>query len=183
MVFNPETWIAVASAITAVCALSVTVWQGRQNYKHNKMSVRPKLSAFESYDDDGKTRLVAFELINSGFGPAIIKDFILVYDGKEVSKNNRKTYEDFLRGKTKFFTDLNIVSFVPGSSLLMNERCEIFSFRHTHGQDALFIDKLNLRVNYQSIYEDETFIYDSQKDRIHQGKESVTSSHKEGDGP
>lgn len=173
MSFNPETWIAIASVVTAVCALGVTVWQGRQNYKHNKMSVRPNLSAFESYDDNGKTRLVAFELINSGFGPAIIKDFILVYDGQEVSKNNRKTYEDFLREKTKSFTDLNIVSFVPDSSLLMNERCEIFSFRHKHGQDASFIDKLNLRVNYQSIYEDETFTYDSRKDRKFHGRENI----------
>lgn len=84
-----ETSISLASAAVALCALGVTVWQGRQNNRHNKMSVRPKLTASENYQDDDNERTVSFELINSGFGPAIIKDFILVYDGKEVAKNKR----------------------------------------------------------------------------------------------
>ena len=166
-----ETSISLASAVVAVCALSVTVWQGRQNYKHNKMSVRPKLTASEDYQDDDKGRTVSFELINSGFGPAIIKDFILVYYGKEVSKNNCKGYEDFLMQLSKDVAFQSMYSFIPDSSLLAGERYELFSFRHKHGQDVSFIDKLNLRVNYQSIYEDETFIYDSKKDRLFQGRE------------
>lgn len=166
-----ETSISLASAVVALCALGVTVWQGNQNYRHNKMSVRPKLTASENYQDDDKGRTVNFELINAGFGPAIIKDFILVYDGKEVSNNNRKTYEDFLQQLSKEVVFQSLYSFIPDSSLLAGERYELFSFRYKHGQDVSFIDKLNLRVNYQSIYEDETFIYDSKKDRLFQGRE------------
>jgi hypothetical protein len=165
--------IALASAVVALCALGVTFWQGYLMRQHNKISVRPKLTATENYEDTDKARAISFELINSGFGPAIIKDFILVYDGEEVSRNNRKTYDDFLRKKTRAFTDVNIFFFVPDSSLLMNERCELFSFRYKHGQDASFIHKLNLRVSYQSIYEDETFMYDSRKDRQFGGLEAA----------
>jgi hypothetical protein len=173
MEINVETYIAIASAFIAVCALGVTVWQGRQNHKHNKMSVRPKITTMENFDDDGRNRTVSFELINSGFGPAIIKDFILVYDGEEVSKNNRKTYEDFLKEKVKSqgCKIVNIVSFAPDSALLVNERCELLSFHHRVGEDASFINKLDLRVNYQSIYEDETYTYDSRKDRLYHGLE------------
>jgi hypothetical protein len=170
---NWETSISLASAVVAACALGVTVWQGCQNYKHNKLSVRPKLTASESYHDADKGRTITFELINSGFGPAIIKDFILVYDGKEVSNNNRKAYEDFLTKltKDKGIDLVSIYSFIPNSSLLAGERYELFSFHHTHGQNISFIDKLNLRVSYQSIYEDETWPYDSKKDRLFLGRE------------
>lgn len=166
-----ETYISIASAVVALCALGVTVWQGRQNDRHNKMSVRPKLTASEDYHDDDYGRIVSFELINAGFGPAIIKDFILVYDGKEVSKNNRKTYEDFLRHLSKDVVFQSMYSFIPGSSLSAGERYELFSFRHKQGQDVSFIEKLNLRVNFQSIYEDETWEYDSKKDRSFNGRE------------
>lgn len=166
-----ETSISLASAVVAACALGVTIWQGRQNDRHNRMSVRPKLTASENYQDDDNGRTVTFELINSGFGPAIIKDFILVYDGKEVSKNNRKTYEEFLTHLSKDVQFQSLYSFIPDSSLLAGEKYELFSFRHKHGQDVSFIDKLNLRVNYQSIYEDETFPYDSKKDRQFHGRE------------
>lgn len=168
---SSEIWISLASAVVALCALGVTVWQGRQNDKHNKMSVRPKLTASEDYEDDDKGRTVSFELINAGFGPAIIKDFVLVYDGKEVANNNRKAYEDFLRQLSQDVSFQSLYSFIPDSSLLAGERYELFSFRHKHGQDISFIDKLNLRVNYQSIYEDEIFVYDSKKDRLFRGRE------------
>lgn len=166
-----ETSISLASAVVALCALGVTVWQGRQNDRHNKMSVRPKLTASEDYQDDDKGRTVSFELINAGFGPAIIKDFVLIYDEKEVANNNRKAYEDFLQQLSKDVVFQSLYSFIPDSSLLAGERYELFSFRHRHGQDVSFIDKLNLRVNYQSIYEDEIFVYDSKKDRRFHGRE------------
>lgn len=168
-----EMWISMASAVVAVCALGVTVWQGNQNYRHNKMSVRPKLTASEDYQDDDNGRVVSFELINAGFGPAIIKDFILVYDGKVVAQNNRKTLEDFLKKltKDKNVELLSLYSFIPDSLLLTEESSEIFSFYIQHGQDMSFIDKLNIRINYQSIYEDETWEYDSKKDRRFQGRE------------
>ena len=181
MDFNTETWVAIASAFTAVCALGATIWQGQQNYKHNKLSVRPKLTTMENYENTDETRTVTFELINAGFGPAIFKDFILVYDGKEISKNNRKTYEDFLTEKTQGFTDVCIFSFIPDSTISSGECCELFSFTHKHGQDASFINKLNLRVNYQSIYEDEIYEYDSRKDRQYFIKDNKTSSKVEGD--
>lgn len=161
-----ETYIAIASAFVALCALAVTVWQGRQNYKHNKISVRPKLTTMENFHDEGRLITVSYELINSGFGPAIIKDFILVYEDKEISKNNRKTYEEFLKEKAKSegCHVLNVIAFAPDSALLAGERCELFSFEHDSLEDISFINKLDLRVNYQSIYEEKTYTYDSNKE-------------------
>ena len=172
MNFSPELWVALASAVVAICALFVTVYEVRQIRKHNRLSVRPLLTTMQNYDVKGKRQTFSFELINAGFGPAIIKDFILLYDGKEVSKNNIKKLEDFLLKKTRQFRDVKKVSFVPGSSLVAQERCEIFYFTYELGQDISFLEKLDLRVNYQSIYKDEVFTYDTKKDRLFHGEEA-----------
>lgn len=171
---NWEIYISTTSLVIALCALGVTVWQGKQNYRHNKMSVRPKLTASENYEDDEDGRNVTFELINSGFGPATIKEFVLYYDGKEISKNNREVYEEFLKklAKDNGVDLLSLYSFIPESSLLAEEHFELFSFRHKKGQDVSFANKLNIHVKYQSIYaeEDKTFEYDSKRDRVFQGR-------------
>ncbi len=159
MTFNPEIWIAVASAVVAICALAVTIWQGRQNYKHNKISVRPKLAVSKNLKPTKTKKTVCFELINSGVGPAIIKDFILIYDREEVSKNNYKTYENFLKDKARNAKLVSIGFLSPGVSISIKESFNLFSFQYKHEQDILFVDKLSLRIHYQSIYEDEIFTY------------------------
>ena len=169
MDFSTDTWIALASSATALCALGLSLWEGHQNRRHNKLSVRPLLTAEQNFENIDNEKIIRFELMNAGFGPAIIKDFILSYDGREVSKNNRKTYESFLEEKTKGFKILNIFSFVPDSSMPQHEKCELFSFSCKLDSNPSFMNKLNLRINYQSIYQDEIFTYDSRKDRLFQG--------------
>ena len=163
-----ETWIV---AFVAVCALGVTVWQGRQNYKHNRMSVRPQLAVFEYSDTTETEKNVWLELVNSGIGPAIIKDFILLYDGKEVSKNNYKTYKKFLDEKAGNGELVYFAAFVPSSIIPINRPIKPFSFRHKHGQDNSFIEKLNFYISYQSIYEDEILICDTRKSQHYRGNE------------
>jgi hypothetical protein len=175
MNFNAETWIALASAAVALCALGVTVWQGRQNYKHNKLSVRPFLGTFEYSDTlNRKTGRLTFELINCGIGPAIIKNFVLLYDGKEVSRNNRKNYYEFLQNLLADFGELEISMYGPGAAMQIGEKLLLLSFDYDlKKQDIGFADKLNLVVEYQSIYEDEVFTYDSKRDRLFHGEEAA----------
>jgi hypothetical protein len=175
MNFNAETYIALASAIVSLCALGAAIWQGKQNYKHNKLSVRPFFGTLQ-YNDvvKGNVGKVTFTLINCGIGPAIIKSFVLLFDGKEVSRNNIKTFDSFLRGKFKDFSNIITVSYVPGAAIEIGERTEIFSFEYMlRGQDISIANKLNLIVDYQSIYQDEVFTYDSRLDRRFHGEEAV----------
>lgn len=177
MEFNAETWIAIASAITAVCALGVTVWQGRQNYKHNKLSVRPMLATMEAHDEKDNIGYASFTIENCGVGPAIIKKFILLNGDEEVSLNNRKTYDDFLRDITKDCFNIYTGSLVPGYSMPMNSKHPLLSFNYdTQKQDISFAHSLNLIVEYQSIYQDETFTYDSRKDRKFHGRDEICTS-------
>ncbi len=166
MTFNPEMWIAIASAIVAIFALAVTVWQGRQNYKHNKMSVLPKLSFMIPFEKTEKGRIVSVDFTNAGVGPAIITDFILTYDGKEVSKNNYKTYVDFLKEKSFNVKILYTFFFFPGATISVDEYCEVFAFQHKHGQDISSMKRLGLIIRYQSIYEDRIFTSNTRKIKL-----------------
>ena len=172
MNFDAEIWVATASAVIALCALGVTIWQGRQNYKHNKLSVRPFLGTF-MYTDivNKKTARRTFELMNCGIGPAIIKNFVLLYDGKEVSRNNRKIYYAFLQNLLADFEEVEISGYGPGAAMQIGEKLLLLSFDYNfEKQDISFTNKLNLIVDYQSIYGDEVFTYDSKRDRLFHGE-------------
>ena len=175
MSIDINTSIALASAFVATCALGVTLWQGRQNYKHNKLSVHPSLGTFEYHDTiSSKAGNLTFELMNCGIGPAIIKNFVLLYDGKEVSRNSRKTYYEFLQDLLADYDSLEISMYGPGAVMQVGEKMRLLSFDYNlKKQDIDFADKLNLIVDYQSIYEDEIFTYDSKRDRLFHGREVV----------
>lgn len=170
MLFNSEMWIAGASVVIACCALGVTIWQGRQNHKHNKLSVKPLLTTVETRHKINDTFETSVDIKNTGLGPAIIKDFILIYDDEEVSKNNRQLYHEFLN---KIASHLNVKHywFVPNSSMPADDVQELLFFEHKTDDDILFLQKLNIKINYQSIYGDETFTYDSRKDRLYHNAE------------
>lgn len=171
MDFDP---IALASAVVAGCALGVTFWQAHLMRQHNKLSVRPMLATMERNDTKDNAGYVEFELKNCGVGPAIIKNFVLLNGDEEVSRNNRKTYDDFLREKAQGFAKVYTGSLVPGSALSVGEKHPLLAFVYdAEKQDVSFIHRLNLVVEYQSIYQDEVFVYDSRQDRQFHGLETA----------
>lgn len=173
MIFDPEMWIALASVVVATCALAITIWQGRQNHKHNKLSVKPLLTTSEGFEEVGRNKFITtVEVLNTGFGPAIIKDFILIYDGQEVSKNNCQSYQELLDKIAKPL-HVNHYWFAPESSMPAEDVQELLSFEHKRDDDISFLKKLNIKINYQSVYGDETFTYDSRKDRLYHDARGV----------
>ncbi len=65
--------IALSSAITAACALFATFWQAWLSYKHNRLSVRPKL-VWHVTRRDSPNSGIAFAVRNLGLGPAVIRE-------------------------------------------------------------------------------------------------------------
>lgn len=159
--------IAFVSVVIAVCALGVTIWQGKQNDKHNKLSVRPFLSAKLYWDAKGDTGFFTYELMNCGIGPAIIKDFILFFGDKEVSRNNDQIYRNFLNKKLEKFMEVTPVSYLPGAVMQTKEIQALITFKYNiQNQSPIdFINKLHMVIHYQSIYQDEIFIHDLRTNR------------------
>ncbi len=169
MKFNSEKRIPWATAIVAVCALIVSFWQLTQNHKHNKLSVKPLLNVDYHVDDvvdddDKKTKTrkkITFVLKNVGVGPAIITDFLLLYDGKKVTEPHKKFFEkkfsDETAGNVKF---LDHIFFNPNSAIPVKASYTLLSFEHDEKHDISFLDKLNLYIIFESIYkEKDEFAY------------------------
>lgn len=160
------------SAIIATCALGVTFWQSCVTRKHNKLSVRPLLTTMESHDIKGNIGYIAFHLENCGVGPAIIKNFVLLYGDEEVARNDGTAYSAFLARKTDGCADVYTGFLVPGYALPAGTKHPLLLFSYDiQNKDVSFSEKLNLIVDYQSIYEDKVYTYDSRKDRLFHGRE------------
>lgn len=72
--------IAVASAAIALTALAVAIWQGILMRRHNRLSLRPHLT-FRQMMSEANPQF-SLELLNNGLGPAIIRRFQVLIDGK-----------------------------------------------------------------------------------------------------
>jgi hypothetical protein len=66
---DPSLVLSIAGTIIAICALTLSIWEGRQSRKHDRLSVRPLLM-FHHERASGARAII---LKNSGLGPAILK--------------------------------------------------------------------------------------------------------------
>ncbi|MGU9963397.1 MAG: hypothetical protein ACNYPD_04735 [Candidatus Halichondribacter symbioticus] len=153
-----------AAIIVAVLALLLTVWQGMEIRKHNRLSMRPLLN-ISWYDgwhdarDDGMIR-GELKISNNGLGLAIIKKVVLFYEGKEISYNNNETYCEFLLELTKGY-NARIGFIMPDAIIKADEHEILWTLEHHPKNDNIdFIHKLSLLIEYQSIYENKTFVLD-----------------------
>lgn len=95
---NCISWEAIpgiASAIIALCALALTLWQIVVTRCHNKLSVTPHLTTW-SHSDEGNNRY-QIDLLNNGIGPARIKSFSIQVDGQAVDGEGTEPIEKALK--------------------------------------------------------------------------------------
>ena len=163
MFLSADIILSVSAVFVSLCALVFTIWQARQTVKHNKLSVRPFLSHTQIKDIDSEGQPIFSSVLkNSGIGPAVIKDFILLYNGEEVSKNSISDFIDFLH--EIFGNDIEwFYSFFPDSIVAIDESFDLFI---VSGESAIKkATEIDIIIRYKSIYGDEIFTLDTQKKR------------------
>jgi hypothetical protein len=148
--FKPEIIIAVASIITSVCALTISVVQTQimQNQQHS--SVWPYLEWLPSFHNHAF--YIAVE--NKGIGPAIVKNVKITIDNKEVEGDNMsmdlKKYINAPDTLATFYSTLNKRVIKPGEIIRIIE----IPYLSQGKKIAEALDKAAIRieVTYQSIY-------------------------------
>ena len=165
---------AAMSTIIAVCVLVVTVRQKRQNLEYNQLSVRPLLGSSLLNSRKGRSINIKFELVNYGIGPAIIETVILYFNGDEELRNSSKKYVEFINKNIKGFDKKNLGFVVPDSIIAIGERQIIWDITYNDRIDIFdFIKKLDMRVEYKSIYGVKMCPYDTRYDiKFHDDNES-----------
>jgi hypothetical protein len=92
-----------AQAIIALLALFLTVFQARAAWRHNRVSVKPRLVLYADrhYPDKHKSAITV-TMQNYGLGPAFIDSIEYLVMGREVQLSDRPALERALR---EVFTD------------------------------------------------------------------------------
>ena len=106
-----DQWIAMAAVFIAVCALLLSVYEGRAARAHERLSALPVLMMPFFYNDDG----AGFVLHNSGLGSARLKWFEATVD--------KKPQPDWraLCDALGVSSDVRFDFLIPGREVLMRE--------------------------------------------------------------
>ncbi|MGU9962779.1 MAG: GNAT family N-acetyltransferase [Candidatus Halichondribacter symbioticus] len=147
---------AIATVFIAVCALGVTLWQGWETRKNNRLSLRPLLR-FESTESvhDGVGQYKFF-LVNRGVGPAIIESFILFSDDGKESYSDFESQNKFLNKKMEQFYNTEKSYLGHGSIMDKGEKQILWEFEYNpYKQNLEDFAKLKISIEYKSIYQDE----------------------------
>ncbi len=161
--------VAIMSVVIAGSILWATVRQGIQNRKHDEISVRPLLTTrtFTSRRDNSMS--ASIELVNCGFGPALITSVVLFLNDKKLPQE----YFEFTQENLKKFETRRVAPLERGVIIKAKENYLMASVEYVFEKNNLdFIKNIDIKIEYQSIYKGETFIYDSRIEHDKTGQDS-----------
>ncbi len=155
----------VSSTAIALCALGLSVWQGYQARKHNRLAVRPHLTTWSH--SDVEERCYAVEVMNNGIGPALIESFSVQVDGTAIPGEETEAVNQAMKIVFRSFNyRVHVAQLAKGYSMPQNERRVLVSLRFVGPEfptDKLVeraFERCDLEIKYKSFYE-EQFVYSS----------------------
>lgn len=144
--------LEIASIIVAVCALSLTVWQGWMTRKHNQLSVMPAICSWNHSDE----KTFHYWIKNKGHGTAKIDEFKLLINGTLVSHDEfhqvmKKRFDKL--GKNTF----HMGGFEDGSFFEKGEQTDIIKVTFDDDvENSEYFKELTkdceLKIEYSSLY-------------------------------
>ncbi len=154
------------SVVISICALLLTMYQAWATRKHNRLSVQPRLSTQSQIERDVTEeriiRVIA-TLSNSGLGPAIIKSFEILVNGKPYLINEQSEIESLIaRNITGHIVELRTGFFRKNHTFSKDATTELLNLKIRNATESTLeeIKMFHIRVTYESAY-GESFLYDS----------------------
>lgn len=72
----------VSTLAVAIIALGFSIWQGREQIKHNHVSVEPRFTSY--FSNSSKEKQWGIYIINNGMGTGFVNELNVFVDGVEV---------------------------------------------------------------------------------------------------
>ncbi|MCB0448180.1 MAG: hypothetical protein KDD03_11860 [Gelidibacter sp.] len=132
--------VSYLAMFIAVLALIVSIYEGYEIRKHNRLSLKPYLDGSIFMQEK---KLFKIEIRNEGLGPAIVEEFSIYANGKKVSSWNNAMKEI---GMKKFS---QLTNMKPGDIISQGENLTLVKI------DTVLL-KYNLEyvIKYKSVYEE-----------------------------
>ncbi len=149
--FSSEAIISISAIIIAIASIFISVWQGLETRKHNRLSVRPNLEIHFTASNEG----FGYSLINTGLGPAMITKRNIIIEGIKG--------QDLRINEIPELLDINDLTFSygptdQGASILAGEKRDLILFK-LNSEETRFRNLLNevpekliFRIEYRSMY-------------------------------
>lgn len=137
----------------ATIALMISVWQGCEQRKHNRLSVRPLLN----FDMISYNTTRSIKLSNNGLGPAVIKSFRLTLDGKQIDAEDGNPWASVIQARSLQGKYSAMYYFADGSIIKPEETYSLFTWTP---EDTARLD-ITINIQYNSLYEEEYRIGES----------------------
>ncbi len=161
---NWEAVGSVGAVLVAVVALVAAIVEGRAARKHNRLSVRPLLR-IDCYENEG------ISLHNTGAGPAILQEFLVFADGRQVEATDDSPAALVAAEAVGLWSLLpqpqpdedQLSAYTPdvGDSLMAQERFNLLGINilpvEREDRAAVFaaLQRITFRIRYASVYEEE----------------------------
>lgn len=156
--FKTDLLPSFVAILVAIAAIAVSIWQGMETRKHNRLSVKPKLQFIFRADPQGDASII---LTNDGLGPATIKNFDILLDGKPVSDSRVMSIASLpdhigLKGVPFTFDPILAITLRSGAQLKVIEykSSEVPNMRQVVDSLVKYLNRIDLKVEYESMYEE-----------------------------
>jgi hypothetical protein len=156
---NPVDSVAT---LIAILALLLTIWEGVENRRKNRLSTQPILNVVEKWDEAG--HLYKLCLSNDGFGPGIIEKIVYQFASKEYPVYDIEKLLDLLISDKKLLKGFWGYLY-HGASILPNREYDLIGVKYLKKPASLReADKtrisdtvtnlglVKIEVTYRSIY-------------------------------
>jgi hypothetical protein len=155
-----NTVIAICAAIIALLALGVSVWEGMESRKYNRLITRPHLRIDRVTIAGLPTGIT---VTNDGVGPAIIRKFRVICDKKEIIVHNDEPPSAIAAKRLGLNGPFNTCTLKCGDSFAVGETKNLLVITHAPVDvDRIKDLRQNLRridfdINYESVYGEQFF--------------------------
>ena len=156
--FSADTIVSFSAIVIASASIFVAIWQGIENRKHNRLSVRPKLQIMFSVDKEK----FGYKIVNNGLGPATITGKRIFIDDKEISYEGFSGYEELINKLNFNDRHLSHSAINPGITITAGETRNIIlvNIEEEDNLDTLLpaiYQRIRIEITYESMY-NESFI-------------------------
>ena len=162
--------LAVTSVLASILGFLKYSKEAEKRLRQDRILAYPLVMGQSSYNKipmEDDMRHVMFQVANRGTSPAIIRNFVLFFDGKEVARNNSRDYFNFLNRMTQEFKDTIFLVLLPDSYIGIGEEKTLWELKYNiKNQNINEIEKIDVLIEYESILQDKIYTYDGRNDRV-----------------
>ena len=160
MISVPDRVLSIAAIVAAIAAVVVAVYEARISREHQRLSVWPYVSQFNTYPPGEP---YARRVGNVGIGPALVRSVQMQVDGRSVRRWNEAVHA--LTGESA--PDLIYSSVGRGTVILPGAVVDVLKLppgeRATRFWSEVQTERFSLRVCYCSLYQ-ECWLSDSREE-------------------